>query len=196
MQQSSALYDPIASATPEQKLRAIEHRLRIERIARRAIVASAPPAPEPTKVIEIDEPPVEDTRIEIRTCNGQIVIITDRQVAEARAVFELLDKNRPHPSIERIQRCVCKYFGVSRHDMLSQRRTAEVVMPRQLAMYLAKKMTLKSLPEIGRRFGKRDHTTALHAVRKIKALMERDDGIRNSILEIESHLLETVDAVD
>jgi chromosomal replication initiator protein len=57
---------------------------------------------------------------------------------------------------------------------LSSRRTANVVRPRQIAMYLAKTLTLRSLPEIGRRFGGRDHTTVLHAVRKIETLVGKD----------------------
>jgi chromosomal replication initiator protein len=71
--------------------------------------------------------------------------------------------------IEDVQRVVCRHYGVSKIDMCSQRRTSNIVKPRQIAMYLCKTMTMRSLPEIGRRFGNRDHTTALHAVRKISA---------------------------
>jgi chromosomal replication initiator protein len=76
--------------------------------------------------------------------------------------------------IEDIQRVVARQYNVSRADLLSSRRTANVVRPRQVAMYLAKILTLRSLPEIGRRFGGRDHTTVLHAVRKIEALAGND----------------------
>ncbi len=72
--------------------------------------------------------------------------------------------------IEDIQKLVASHYNVSRADILSSRRTATVVRPRQIAMYLSKALTLRSLPEIGRRFGGRDHTTVLHAVRKIEAL--------------------------
>ena len=71
---------------------------------------------------------------------------------------------------------VARQYNVSRSDLLSSRRTANVVRPRQVAMYLAKTLTLRSLPEIGRRFGGRDHTTVLHAVRKIEALVAKDVG--------------------
>ncbi len=88
---------------------------------------------------------------------------------------------RPDPSagaqrvkIEDIQRIVARHYNVSRGDLLSSRRTANVVRPRQVAMYLAKTLTLRSLPEIGRRFGGRDHTTVLHAVRKIENLVGND----------------------
>jgi hypothetical protein len=74
------------------------------------------------------------------------------------------------PRIEEIQIAVAKHYGVKRLDILSDRRTANVVRPRQMAMYLCKELTMRSLPEIGRRFGGRDHTTVLHAVRKIAHL--------------------------
>ena len=79
--------------------------------------------------------------------------------------------------IEDIQKIVAQHYNVSRSDILSSRRTATVVRPRQIAMYLAKTMTLRSLPEIGRRFGGRDHTTVLHAVRKIEGLVGQDPAL-------------------
>ena len=67
--------------------------------------------------------------------------------------------------IEDIQRVVSRHYNVSRQELVSDRRTRVIVKPRQIAMYLAKTMTPRSFPEIGRRFGGRDHTTVLHAVR-------------------------------
>jgi chromosomal replication initiator protein len=92
--------------------------------------------------------------------------------------------------IEDIQRTVARHFNVNRSDMLSSRRTANVVRPRQIAMYLAKTLTLRSLPEIGRRFGGRDHTTVLHAVRKIEALAERDRNLAEEIEILKRMLVE------
>ena len=66
---------------------------------------------------------------------------------------------------------VARHYNVSKADLLSSRRTRTIVRPRQIAMYLAKVLTPRSLPEIGRRFGGRDHTTVLHAVRKIEGLI-------------------------
>jgi len=83
--------------------------------------------------------------------------------------------------IEDIQRTVARQYNVSRADLLSARRTANVVRPRQIAMYLAKTLTLRSLPEIGRRFGGRDHTTVLHAVRKIETLVGNDNALADEI---------------
>ncbi len=83
--------------------------------------------------------------------------------------------------IEDIQRVVSKHFKVTKADLLSARRTRTIVRPRQIAMYLAKMMTPRSLPEIGRRFGGRDHTTVLHAVRKIESLVTDDIGLAEEI---------------
>ena len=91
---------------------------------------------------------------------------------------------RPHEpkrvKIEDIQKLVASHYSVTRADILSSRRTATVVKPRQIAMYLAKTLTLRSLPEIGRRFGGRDHTTVLHAVRKIEGLCRRSRAERGT----------------
>lgn len=79
--------------------------------------------------------------------------------------------------IEEIQRVVARHYNVTKQDLLSNRRTRSIVKPRQVAMYLAKMMTPRSLPEIGRRFGGRDHTTVLHAVRKIEDLVGGDQKL-------------------
>lgn len=74
--------------------------------------------------------------------------------------------------VKAIQHAMCRASGIKYNDMISHRRTREIVRPRQLAMAIAKRLTLKSLPDIGRRFGGRDHTTVLHAVRKMEPVME------------------------
>ena len=79
------------------------------------------------------------------------------------------------PSIERIQSQTAKQFGVDIDDMLSKSRTRNLARPRQVAMYLCKQLTTRSLPDIGRRFGNRDHTTVIHAVRTIGRLRAQDD---------------------
>lgn len=83
--------------------------------------------------------------------------------------------------IEDIQRVVARHYNVSKADLLSSRRTRTIVRPRQIAMYLAKVLTPRSLPEIGRRFGGRDHTTVLHAVRKIEGMIEGDKTLAEEI---------------
>ncbi len=83
--------------------------------------------------------------------------------------------------IEDIQKVVARHYNVSRTELLSNRRTRTIVKPRQVAMYLSKVLTPRSLPEIGRRFGGRDHTTVLHAVRKIESEFEGDNTLSQEI---------------
>ncbi len=92
--------------------------------------------------------------------------------------------------IDDILRTVSKHYGVNRSDLLSGRRNRSIVLPRQIGMWLAKHLTQRSLPEIGRRFGNRDHTTVLHAIRKIEGLMASDAGLREEV-ELLKRLLHT-----
>jgi chromosomal replication initiator protein len=108
-----------------------------------------------------------------------------------REVRDLIRPQEPRRvKIEDIQRVVARQYNVSRSDLLSSRRTANVVRPRQVAMYLAKTLTLRSLPEIGRRFGGRDHTTVLHAVRKIESLVSKDVALSDEVELLKRQLQE------
>lgn len=91
--------------------------------------------------------------------------------------------------IEDILKIVSRHFKVPRNDLLSSRRSRDVVRPRQIAMYLAKSLTQRSLPEIGRRFGGRDHTTVLHSVRKVEQLI-KDDGDLHQEIQLLKRMLE------
>ncbi|HZH51890.1 MAG TPA: chromosomal replication initiator protein DnaA [Microvirga sp.] len=103
------------------------------------------------------------------------------ETAEA-AIRDLVRNREPkRVKIEDIQKLVASRYNVSRSDILSERRTAAVVRPRQIAMYLSKVLTLRSLPEIGRRFGGRDHTTVLHAVRKIEKALGEDNALSDEV---------------
>ena len=93
-------------------------------------------------------------------------------------------------TVDKIQNIVSNYFNIALSEMLSQRRSRPLARPRQIAMYLAKKMTTRSLPEIGRRFANRDHTTVIHAVKTISRLAEQDDEMKKNISQIKSLLLE------
>jgi chromosomal replication initiator protein len=120
--------------------------------------------------------------------------LTGQPVTLEMAEREVRDLIRPQEpkrvKIEDIQRVVARQYNVSRSDLLSSRRTANVVRPRQVAMYLAKTLTLRSLPEIGRRFGGRDHTTVLHAVRKIENLVNTDSALAEEIELLKRQLQE------
>ena len=93
-------------------------------------------------------------------------------------------------TVDKIQNIVSNYYNISLSEMLSQRRSRPLARPRQIAMYLAKKLTSRSLPEIGRRFANRDHTTVIHAVKTITRLAEQDDEMKKNINQIRSLLLE------
>ncbi|SMQ69526.1 chromosomal replication initiator protein DnaA [Altererythrobacter xiamenensis] len=103
---------------------------------------------------------------------------------------DILSANRRRITIDEIQRTVCQFYRIDRGEMSSKRRARAVVRPRQVAMYLAKVLTPRSYPEIGRKFGGRDHSTVIHAVRLIEDLRQRDadmDGdVRSLLRQLES----------
>jgi len=117
---------------------------------------------------------------------GQAVSL---QLAEEQ-LTDILSANRRRITIDEIQRTVCQFYRVDRQEMSSKRRARAVVRPRQVAMYLAKVLTPRSYPEIGRKFGGRDHSTVIHAVRLIEDLRTRDadmDGdVRSLLRQLES----------
>jgi chromosomal replication initiator protein len=117
---------------------------------------------------------------------GQAVSL---QLAEEQ-LTDILSANRRRITIDEIQRTVCQFYRVDRTEMSSKRRARAVVRPRQVAMYLAKVLTPRSYPEIGRKFGGRDHSTVIHAVRLIEDLRTRDadmDGdVRSLLRQLES----------
>ena len=111
------------------------------------------------------------------------------QLAEEQ-LTDILSANRRRITIDEIQRTVCQFYRIDRSEMSSKRRARAVVRPRQVAMYLSKVLTPRSYPEIGRKFGGRDHSTVIHAVRLIEDLRERDadmDGdVRSLLRQLES----------
>ena len=94
---------------------------------------------------------------------------------------DLLRANDRHVTIDDIQKRVCEHYNIKMADLLSPRRARAVARPRQVAMYLAKQLTTRSLPEIGRKFGGRDHTTIMHGVRKIEELRGGDPSLNEDI---------------
>ncbi len=106
--------------------------------------------------------------------------LTEQTVEDV--IRNLVGGQGPRPvKIDDIQRIVTKHFGVSRQDLLSSRRTRSIVRPRQVAMFLSKQLTQRSLPEIGKKFGGRDHTTVIHAIKKVNELIEKDSALRDDV---------------
>ena len=105
-------------------------------------------------------------------------------------LHDLLRANDRRVTIEEIQKRVAEHFNIRIADMHSARRARAVARPRQVAMYLAKQLTSRSLPEIGRKFGGRDHTTVMHAVRKIEELRAKDASFAEDV-DLLRRMLET-----
>ena len=101
---------------------------------------------------------------------------------------DFISSNNKSINIESIQNIVASYFNLNIQEMLSQRRSRSLARPRQIAMYLAKQYTTNSLPDIGRRFSNRDHTTVIHAVKKIDELIRKDNQIKEDVVEIKKRL--------
>jgi len=103
---------------------------------------------------------------------------------------DLIRAHNRQVTVDEIQHQTAEYFNIRRTDLLSNRRTHNIVRPRQIAMYLAKEMTRNSLPEIGRHFGGRDHTTVIHSIRKIDDLLVNDASLSEDLARIRSALEE------
>jgi len=111
-------------------------------------------------------------------------------LAEAKvALKDLLNISENKVTIDLIQTIVCKYFKISKNEMLSSRRSRYLVRPRQTAIYLTKILTSKSLPEIGREFSNRDHTTIIHSVKTIEKLKEKDPEMLENINKLKNQIL-------
>jgi len=111
-------------------------------------------------------------------------------LSEIKVVLkDLLNLAENKVTIDLIQSVVCKFFKISKNEMLSSRRSRYLVRPRQIAIYLTKILTSKSLPEIGREFSNRDHTTIIHSVKKIEKLKENDPEITNNINNLKNQIL-------
>ena len=111
-------------------------------------------------------------------------------LAETKVVLkDLLNLTENKVTIDLIQTLVCKYFKISKNEMLSSRRSRYLVRPRQIAIYLTKILTSKSLPEIGREFSNRDHTTIIHSVKTIEKIKDKDTEMVENINKLKNRIL-------
>lgn len=148
-------------------------KMRAELDALRVVTLEAPLARSP--IVEKIEPEAMPAETDPPSPNWFLVLASD-------------PIPRNFPSIREIQQAICDHFGVGLGDLMSSRRTADICRPRQIAYYLCKELTPRSLPEIARRFGGRDHTTVLYGVRKIGHLCPRDADLAHEI----SFLIEAI----
>ena len=117
-------------------------------------------------------------------------------LSETRIILkDLLNIYENKVTIDNIQTIVCKYFKISKNEMLSSRRSRYLVRPRQTAIYLAKMLTSKSLPEIGRCFSNRDHTTVIHSVKTIEKLRKEDNELNVKIDTLKNKILYKQDEI-
>jgi chromosomal replication initiator protein len=171
------------------EIEAPDYEMRLEMLRRRLAIAQMEDA-----TLDIDEKILAHVAQNItssgRELEGAFNQLLFRRSFEPNLTIERVDQllghlvNAGEPKrvrIEDIQRVVSRHYNVTRQELVSDRRTRVIVKPRQIAMYLAKTMTPRSFPEIGRRFGGRDHTTVLHAVRKIEELINSDTKLGHEI---------------
>jgi len=152
--------------------------------------------------IELDKHMINFLSTEISISNRELIGALNRiisfsrvykklpSISEARVILkDLLNFHENKILIRDIQNLVCKYFKISKNEMLSPRRSRYLVRPRQIAMYLSKNLTSKSLPDIGREFSNRDHTTVIHSVKVVEKLKYIDGEFKNTIDKIKNDIL-------
>ena len=111
-------------------------------------------------------------------------------ITETKIILkDLLNLVENKVTIDLIQTIVCKFFKISKNEMLSSRRSRYLVRPRQTAIYLSKTLTSKSLPEIGREFSNRDHTTIIHSVKTIEKLKEKTPEMVENLYKLKNQTL-------
>lgn len=180
--------------TPSQARYIQEHKERRQRFAAKAkpdkpvicLSASARAAAFEPPVIKLLSPEVPETPAQW----------AGRQIQRYQPWFSIEAEIDPpadaRPTIGLVQRKCCLFYEIALSDMTSESRMGPIVRARQIAMFLAKEMTFKSLPEIGRRFGNRDHTTVLHAVRKIGRLESSDNDLAEELATLREQIKEAI----
>ena len=141
----------------------------------------------PSKVLEFLAHKISSN---VRELEGALIRVVAHSTLVGRPIslestqevlHDLLRANDRRVTIEDIQKRVAEYYNIKVSEMSSARRAQMVARPRQVAMYLAKQLTQRSLPEIGRKFGNRDHTTVMHAVRKVDQLSQADAAFAEDV---------------
>ena len=153
-------------------------------------------------IIEPDENILNFLSTEISISNRELIGSLNRIISFSRIynklpslseikiiLKDLLNVSENKISLERIQTIVCNNYKISKNEMLSPRRSRYLVRPRQIAMYLSKILTSKSLPDIGREFANRDHTTVIHSIKMIEKLKLIDETLKNNLEKLKSDIL-------
>lgn len=182
----TALHDPYLKATPSQRAAAAERSLRLAKIAGNA----KPDAPIACLSASVRSAAIPNEPAPPMPFSDWLERQKRNNPLPKEPWFSIVDELTP-PKIKilEIQRAVAKHYKRTVSDLVCSRRPAVIVIPRHVAIYLAKTLTPHSLPEIGRRFGGRDHTTALHAVRKIEAMIAKDEQFAAIVEQIKRTIL-------
>jgi hypothetical protein len=162
--------------TPTQRRAIVRHRNFREAIAAKADELAHRKANEALRMLRVVslETPLSRTPAIQTIAPEAMPAETDPPPSNWFVICAREPRRSEYPSILQIQKAVAAHFKTTVADIVSRRRTADIVLPRQIAVYLCKEMTLHSYPQIGRRFGDRDHTTQIHSVQKIKGMINRD----------------------
>ena len=152
--------------------------------------------------IALDKQIINFIASEIRISNRELIGSLNRVISFSRIynkspsfgetkiiLKDLLNFSENKVTLEYIQTVVCNNYKISKNEMLSPRRSRYLVRPRQIAMYLAKILTSKSLPDIGREFSNRDHTTVIHSVKKIEKLLKIDESLNKNLEKLKNDIL-------
>lgn len=142
----------------------------------RRMIPAPPPKAEPVHIpIRCDEDTIAELQTALRS-----------KIKQDAAVAQLRNEAKYLTRMQTIRKIVCENYGIDATAMDSYCHAVKVTMPRQIAMYLCRKMTTNSLPQIGRRFANRDHTTVLHAVKKIAEMRAKDEAFNQKLAVLEN----------
>lgn len=197
---STLLHDPARYATPSQRLANAARIERQRKIARASFNVKQEPETKPYKPFweqQVEETTIVPSESVDHWAERQKKIPLPELKPEFKEPwFSIVDEFEPleprRPSVDQVVRVVAARYGITKIDILSIRRHAKIVRPRMIAIYLARTMTLRSFPEIGRRMGDRDHTTILHSVRKIERLIGSFPAIAAEVESLKAEILSAV----
>jgi chromosomal replication initiation ATPase DnaA len=152
------------------------HQKHKERIAR----LNKPPAPKPPPAADAEQ--IANLKCEIDRLSAEVSSLKRHYAAHDDLIGRLVIlEGSEKPRFTEIMQCVCEYYNVTRNDVASARRTADLVLPRQIICYLGRTLTGMSFPQMCRHLGDRDHTTALHSANKIEQQLKADEILRDDI---------------
>lgn len=185
MQSTSVLYDGRTVATPSERLFAERRRLAIQRIDRAAELYSIFSEGKVTAPQPVSQPESPKEWL-MRQISIALPPVDEAKIAQVKASFDPAISVPKRPALYDVQIAVCEHFGVTICQLVSKSRMKHLAVPRHYALYLAYMLCARSMPDLGRRFGNRDHTSILHSVHKIRDLRETDAFVSSTVAALTS----------